>query len=375
MAIDILDFYDDQDASILKEAFETSREPEQFRKIAGQIQPRKKDDIQRLMDGQFGLVIMTKEGSTKRAFPLDSPSEVWLSATYFEKTAAYLPNMAQAIAAVNIANSAQIQNVEINPAITKVAMDFPNINTNVWVEGNDFPVSTPSQNELEKLARRQEGNDPRMWGLTNGGKNRYPLRDDEEVYLAQGYFTKNAAAFSPSERHEFASKILARSIDYGFGEEMAQDGMIAKHAGVGFGTRIQTGMIERIEKCVELGIDSSQYNELSKHAGQSRPSEFAVALETVDRRNGFDQYWDKAFDDPYATTYGNHVKQAGNGSVEIDGVTIQEKQLKTIPKATFVKTFQDTMWESFSKDPVSIFSSIPKPEQRIIANMVKGVNV
>ena len=375
MAIDILDFYDDDTASIFKEAFETSKEPDAFRKMAGSIQPRKKEDIQKLHDSQFGLVVMTKEGEARRVFPLDSPNEVWLSATYFEKTAAELPNMAQAIAAVNIAHSASIQGVNISPAIVKVARDFPNIRTNVWNEGVDFPVQTVSQEELEKLARRPEGNDPRYWGLTNGGKNRYPLKNNQDVEMAEGYFNKHASAFSPSERHEFASKILARAIDYGLGEQIASNPMIAKHAGAGFGTRVQEGMIERFEKCAELGIDPSQYTELSKHASNSKPSEFAVALETIDRRNQFDRYWDNGMDDPYSTTYGNFPKQAGSQSVEVDGHTIKESQLKSIPRKTFEATFQTTMADSFFKDPVSIFESMPKPEKRIIANMVKGVSI
>ena len=375
MAIDILDFYDDDNASILKQAFKTSREPEQFKKTAGGIEPRKKEEIERLHDSQFGLIVLTKEGNKKRAFPLDCPDEVWLSSVYFAKTASNLSNMAQAIAAANIAQSARIQGVNIEPAIVKVAEDFPNINTNVWVEGNEFPTQTVSQGELEKLSRDPEKNDRRYWGLTNGGRMRYPLKNEEQVKLAEAYFTKNASVFSPSERHEFASKILARAIDAGFGEAVAGNPTIAKHAGAGFGTRVQEGMINRFEKCAELGIDATEYKELSKHAANSRPSEFAVALETVDRRNGFDRYWDVGMDDPYSTTYGNHSKRAADQTVEIDGVEISESQLKGIPKDDFVKVFQNTLWDSFSRNPVSIFESMPKPERRIIANMVKGVDV
>ena len=367
----IIDFYDDSDNEIIKSWFDGEPNRDYAVKVASEITTKSNDEVNSLLDSQFALVAITKEGSVERKFPLDSPNETWLSATYFSNTANDMPKEAAIVAAVNISESAKVQNVRIDDGIHKLARLYPGVRTNSWIETNAEDDSYEDmhfeQNNIRKLARDPNRNNNKYWGLVVNDQLRYPLKTEEHVKIARNYFDKNHSEFLPEERHEFANRIVARSLEYGL-TDVSKDETLMKYAGVDFGSKVNDSIKQRIEFLDTGSIN--EYLNLTKSAEELGATQFAIALSEIDRRNGLSRYWDNGINDPYHTTFGNYIKTASEKTTELDGKIITEKELSSIDNEKFRKLFGETLLASFKKDPIQIFDSLPKPERRSIVEMI-----
>lgn len=367
----ILDFYDDKEHDVLRSIFENDRSG--LAKTASQIKPRDYSEIERLKNSQFALISMTKEGSLKRSFPVDSPEETWLSSLYFMKTANNLNDEKQVIAACNINHSANIFDIEIHPSIRKMAMDF-SVNTNFYDEMSEKVSVKDLENVADDLEKRAElkrdsnFHDQRYWGLSDGIM-RYPLKNPEQVKTASEYFDRHQRSFEPHERHEFASKIAARSLEYEM-EDIIQMPSIAKYAGIQFGSYFEDQVEKRIDLCKKKKKSHAGYENLIKQANQFGANKCAIAMEHLDHANGMTQYWGKWIEDPYASTFGNQIKQASEKKVSHAGKDYSEADLKSIPKKDLEDKMSKEFCNEFYKDPVTMFNSMPNPEKSSIISMI-----
>jgi len=375
----ILDAYDDSDLSIAKEIMGElpGNMKESFQKTAAGIDLLTEEQRDSLRNDQFSLVVLTKHGQLLRKFPASDPGQTWLSQQYFVKTAGEMPEMAQAICAVNLNHACNVWGVPLHPAITKVANLYQGIHSNFYHEADDPDARLPEPDyveeaQLSKIARNPYAGDKSMWGLTNGGTLRYPLEKVAQVKVAAEYFEQNWKGFTPEERNEFATKIAANSIRCGL-PHIADRPAITKYAGVTYGDRIGTNLAERIQRCVELDLPTEPYEELSKTGSAMPPVDMALALRAIDSQNRFERYYNKGtFDDPYAATFGNEQVKVAMWSMDVAGRTVTEDDLKKIPDNKIRSAFGDSFVVSFKKNPVTIFKSMPTPEKASIISMVPG---
>lgn len=406
-----LDINDDDQFAIIKEAAETDfrHNRDLFEKCAAETNVYTQEELDQLRDDQFALVVMTKSGGVLKKFAIDTPQQLWLSSLYFTKTAQQLPNMAQAIAASNMRHAANVFGMEVPEVITKIAEHYP-MRTNLWVEGQDFPVETEPFVDMEKVARDPKNIDERYWGLTNG-KPRYPLKHPEQVKVAAQFLQRNEKAFTPEERHEFAMKIAARSHEFGINDEVDGHSVLYKYAGpgmghgddlkkhlgrrhqfseldepaplektsalsklaeLGFGDRLWDNLDKRQEIMYEIHIEEPRYERLRKEAAELGPAKTAMALIHIDKDSGLSRYWDKSIDDPFAATYGKYHVKAAQEFLMFGDQQITRTELLSINAKDFESRFGISMWNEFERNPIVIFQSLPKPEQAVIASMIEN---
>lgn len=372
----IFDAYDDEGLSVFCSIVEESRgdHRDALTKSAEHTPLLNGEELSLLRQDQFALNILTKTGEVLNKYPVSDASQTWLSSQYFVKTGGSLPEIAQIITSKNLNHAARVFNIDLHPAIEKIANLYPNITTNVWVEGSEpeFAQDTVDTYRcLHKIARDPERQDNRYWGLSNGGKLRYQLKTANQVKVAAAYFEKNSREFSPEERNEFATRISARSLEFGI-PEAADTPAIVKHAGTDFGERFYNQLSERVGLCDELNKDRGPYLNLFKNANALGAQQTAMAMQHFDRKNGFDRYYDKSIDDPYATTFGDYFKKTAAWSMDVGGKFITEKDLKGIDENKFKKSYGESMWNEFQRNPSTILESLPKPDQAAIIDMIPG---
>jgi hypothetical protein len=406
-----LDIYDDPNLEIIKEIVNTTNCRDSFAKCASQVNLHNEESLERLRDDQYALVLMDKTGNVSKKYPIDSLEQTWLSSIYFMKTGAQLPNLAQAIAASNIKHAANVWGLETPDTITKIASNYP-FSHNIWVEGQqediDLELKTPEN--MEKIARDPDSNDNRYWGLSNGYL-RYPLHNQEQIKVAAEYLQQNEKAFTPEERHEFATKIAARGHEYGMIEQI-QKPVLTKYAGpgmgfgdelkahlkkrqtfneideleeeplektsfqklsnYGFGDRFMDNITRRQELANDLHLDSREYEELVKSAATMGTAKTAQALIHVDKRTGLSRYWDKSIDDPFAAVYGKYHIKSAQEHIMFGDQMLTKSDLLSISSKDFTVRFGESAWNEFQRNPLMIFQSMPTPEQSVIASMIKN---
>ena len=274
---------------------------------------------------------------------------------------------------------------------------------------DDFEVVTdyPEYDNLEKIARDPETNDTRYWGLSNG-KLRYPLSTPEQVKVAAVYLDKNERAFTPEERHEFATKIAARGHEYGIIDDLRGTPVLHKYAGpgmdyghdlkkhlakrkafseideaslektssmnklasTGFGDIFWGDIDQRIGICREKHIEEPRYETLRRDASELGMAKTAMALIHLDKNTGLSKYWGKSIQDPYAAVYGKyHVKTAQEFTMFGDQ-RITRTDLLSVKAQDFINKFGDSVWNEFQRNPLVIFESMPSPEKAVIAGMI-----
>jgi len=365
----IIDVYDDPGLSIFKE-LTAHIDKDTLMKTASSVKLLSTEEREVLRDDQFGLVFITKTGGVKKYFPLSDRNQVFMSGMYFMKTAGELNNAMQAIAGANISKAATAMDVPVNPAMHKIAEDFPSMG-NTWVEGaKDFEYSMPSIQKVASTNNNVDSN-KRFWGLTNI-RNRYPLHEIDQVKVAAAYLDKNANSFTPEERFEFSCKVASRADEFGQLDSFMNP-TIAKYAGVGFGSRFDENIAQRLNLCDEFKIDSSPFMTLHKQANQLGANNSCAAMIELDKAAGLHRYYDKSIDDPYAATHGGYITKVAEQSMTLGDTQVTESQIRSIPKETFIASYGPTLWNSIQSDPVSILSSLPKPDQAGIAAMIPSV--
>lgn len=379
----VLDQYDDDGFKVFFEIVDGMKgdSRNEMLKCAEQTQLLNQEELSSLRQDQFALSIITKTGEVVNKFPINDPSQTWLSTQYFMKTAGQLPEMPQVIVCRNLHHAANIWGLELPYEIEKIASNYSGLgsyHSNIWVEDDGIKFQKTEDlkvlDSMSKIARDPKKQDNRYWGLTNGGVCRYPLQNQDQVKIASSYFDKNYRSFTPSERNEFATRITARSIEFGI-PEYAQTPSIMKFAGITFGDQFSDNIRKRVELCEELHKDGDIYNELVKNAEDLGPVQTAVGLELIDSALGLNRYHNKSLEDPYASVMGNHFVKKANQQVEVNGRMVSENELRNVNEPLFKRSYGDSVWNEFQRNPVAIFESMPKPDQVNILEMIGSSDV
>src|SRR3990172_9821611 len=89
----VIDIYDDAEGKHIADGG--------LLKKYGELDVAAADDLAKLPDKDFALVVLTKTGQKQRKYPVHTPDSLALSIHYFGKTGMALPEKARAIAASN----------------------------------------------------------------------------------------------------------------------------------------------------------------------------------------------------------------------------------------------------------------------------------
>lgn len=364
-----LDFYDDP--SFLRDETSVPEFVKQA-KVGGV------NSLEKVAERDFALVIITPDGSVLPKYPVHTPADTWLSLKAFEKNAHKLPIRMQETAANNLGLALEkwaMLDTKLDPTFYTLIAQNTNKSNVVEVKTNDeyFQLSVKTASDMFD-ARLEKSEDLEFGVVTkdaSGNKIRkYPMHNEEYVKKADAWFAENYQTLHPELRHQFADKLVRNA--YFHGVKLANN-VALKYAGDDYSPHFEAEVRSRRQ----LVLDDTELHllddVLEKKAAMA-PDECAKVLQAIDVRLGLDKYWDSHISDPYATVFA--LPKLADYSYDDGNSRVSGEDIRSFTKR---KNFRETLQAYVSKEiidelesnPVEVFESLPKPEKRLIVDLMK----
>ena len=356
-----LDFYDDQ-GLLLKDLISDPSDVPDFVKTAEAVDQRAHPEL-------FALVLH-EDGKLLKKFATADAGNTWLSTVYFHQTHESLPEEAQKVASVHLIQA--LQHFEIEP---------PEFLFEILGEEPEIPETNLVDVTAARPPMRKVASAPDMEEVTYAieradGSKYYPLRDANSVKVAAEYFETNHKNFVPRERREYAVKVASVAAR----GRLPLPTSIQKYASQGYSANLEAHLTTRYLHLTDSNAAPEIRNRLIKLASiksSVEPEDFAAALEMFDREAGLDALWDRDVADPWYSTF--CLEKVAKGAVEApvsfdldDNISVTSQELQWLAERGKKQMVQNFGWEvanSYEKNPIQIFESMPLPQKRIIARM------
>lgn len=319
------------------------------------------DEVDALPDSHFGLVMKSANGPTRRRFPLHNADAIKLSEAYFEKTREHLPE-----------------------AVVKVA-------ERKFAEAKAGVLKGVAFVDLAKVAaapRLEVAADAKVFGLTIGSTNYYPLHDAGLVKQALANYPRTISGMIPEHRFAYACNIEKQAKK--FGVTVPVDSLINRYTNPTFNKEALATAIEQRKQAAygrgtdvldqlaaACGITHPQTEAESRASYEGRVAKVAknqkVSIEqTIAVLEGFDKlagigelHYNRGLLDPFAACY--KLAACDTGAF-VDGVnlsTINPEQLATYLNPEFLAEFQS--------NPVAVYQRSPDPLKAIMRDLAQKV--
>lgn len=461
----VLDFYDDLEGGLLKQAFPTAEALPDLIKTAHILSSEERDILR---DEAFALV-MKNDGKVLRKFACVDPGNTLLSALYLAENADRLPIEAVKVAAANIEKYCHFFKLPID-SLEKIAARRATDATNKglarsrdpmrqplvgdeadWNErtnlvsvrgGADSGRVIPTANQMktasvkeaqdhiddaqEKADNKRDGFSPKAPTKKDAKKidflkdfhklnpeadpkkgkekdsnhdcgpmkmanvvdvsaleppvkvkrasakhmalNQYPLDSYSDVQAAVRFFDENHLELTPEDRHDFAVKTASRAEELGI--QMSET--LERYGSVEYATDVEAHLANRRS----LSPDHKDiFNELQEKRASIAPDEFVRLLGEADEVAGLNWYYGGHLADPFFATFGgNKVKEASAAWswMSSTGDLVSGDQLKRLAldgRPMVEKQFTKDLADAFSKNPITIFESLPDLQKKVLARL------
>jgi hypothetical protein len=218
--------------------------------------------------------------------------------------------------------------------------------------------------------------------------DRYPIETVDQIKLASEYFTHNLDRFSPSDRVEVATKMEKRAEELNYDMDIPwvtnYSRMMKKEAS--YSPEFEKNMNARKDICnvyhVEVNVGGNMVkaaeliDKMIGEKNQTEPMQMVVALSEFDKLAKLEAHYDTRVTDPVFTVYGsNYDPDFDMEKIACSGKAIAAKAIRKASKdKKFIEKMSSMMGTEFAADfqksPVTIFESMPSPEQQLmIENM------
>lgn len=204
-------------------------------------------------------------------------------------------------------------------------------------------------------------------------QRRYPIDSYGHVKLASTYFYENVKLMTPEMRREYCQNLTKRASALGIkvSAPVQKYGASTYAPEAEFEAAISSrvGVIKEAHLLDALG-------ELKMLHGVMLPDDFAVALHEFDKVAGIEELYGKDVVDPYYTTFGVKTAEAeadADGSFLVGNDYVTYSELRRFARANanlLCDLFGEDFVKEFRKDPVSIVSSLPADQKKIVIRLV-----
>jgi hypothetical protein len=345
----VIDLYDDAEGVHLADG--------KLLEKYGELHIDTPDELVKLPDKEFALVIFSKTGEKHRKYPLHHAEALAVSTHYFEKTAESLPAKARVIAASNLLMGHLRFGAEPTEDLSKIASEDvvgPYFNEAEDKEGNWGFKRPEIATRVTKFAIQRE--------LPDGSiMDAFPITDLDEVKASADALKKCAYDIPAHDRYEASLKLQACLKELGAD---ADDGL-SKIASFDPNPAFMAHIAARQEALTDDG-EKKVLDELVKIAEKLQPPYLARALEDFDRRTGLAHFWDQRIRNPWDSCY----QQKTAGLKEDDKTITKEALVALIDSGKLKAMFKESTLKDFRKMPVEVYQSLPTPTKSTIAGMI-----
>lgn len=232
-------------------------------------------------------------------------------------------------------------------------------------------VNITGQSPKLKVAASRPTRDEEYAIITQDGKRFYPIDNWNNVKLASDYWREHHRAMDASIRREFATKLAAQADQLGF---PLDDQIRTAGSTTWADPEWVRSSVEMRKIACSHRDDAHKANQVLEDLFFTResygPEKYAQHLRRFDVELGLTDQWDNGIPDPYASTFGIHKVADVVWEHGADRVTSSElHNLALNHGGGLVNIFSQDLIQSFEKDPVGIFNSLPYPQKRILARL------
>lgn len=208
--------------------------------------------------------------------------------------------------------------------------------------------------------------------------NKYPLDTYAQVKTAASYFDQWQHVMQPDMRREYCVNLVKRA--------SALDISLSTLAESYGSEKYAAEEVIRIAQDARRSVLHSQEDiELLQKVAEVQPTmlpeEYASVLAEFDRRTGLYEFYGSDVPDPYLSTFYKEAAQEsdtdpkdaillGNEYLPKRDLILFAKMGRDAVKARFGEEFAD----SFTSDPMGIFSSLPRDQKMVILRMASAVH-
>lgn len=393
----VFDFYDDNGA-FLREKLAGQKVPEAIAEAAV-LAPQ---GLAELPDNAFAGVIINGD-DTLRKFACVDKGNTMVSAMYFLENRIKLPDTARIKIASNLLAACRHFQVAPPPALAKEAAG------RVLIKGDGAEMTVPRKGEktadltgtnvmpitaapsIRKSKQAAVISDPYVdvTGSTVGPPRDYTVLDDsmyamvskdgirshplqtwEQIKTAAEFFDESHKRMHPRTRRSFCEKVASRADSLGI---IDIPDVIRKYGAQTYAPNSEMEMAcdTRRQLWREHHDESvSLLNGLMEKRASIAPEIFAETLFQIDLLSGSDRLYDKAIPDPWASTFGLQKIAAWRWVSGNDVLTEDElKNFATSSRQLLNEHFGEDLAKGLGNNPVSVFESLPLPQQRVIARL------
>ncbi len=208
-------------------------------------------------------------------------------------------------------------------------------------------------------------------------EKRYPIDTPELIKRAEGYFDENFKDFSLEDRRVFAQCVVQRADELG----IKVAGAMLDYSGNDYGPFIESELVARIHSFEGTGHEEV-YNLLLEKKASTDPLVMVEMLKEADADTGADRCYGRpgtGFRDPYRAVYGSDKLAAEKkeeyswsaGTDYVSGMQLCELAQRGFKELDEI--FGKPFAESFQRDPVGIFASMPDPQKVVLSRLASTV--
>lgn len=358
----VIDVADDYNKSLLTEILREFQPPE----LLKTAQVATTESREKLGREAFALVVLTKEGSELRKYPIQDAANTWLSCRYFEKTAHKLPPKAKDIAAGMLKRACAQHKLEETPMLkSSTAKTIGGLYNEIY---DRVKTASPIT-----FVSPEADNSKHFFAL---GQN-YAMPSPEFVKQAEQYFVQYEKEFADAEdRSTFAANVMARAEELRV--PLEHQATMAKYASVGYGDRLEAQISMRRDLLQARPEMSAALEKIAAYKAELPAPQFAKLLYTFDKKASLSKYYGSHLADAFKATFEQKLTKQSSGykwECDDDELSCNEKELTDAfeKKANKIKGyFGETVAESLKKHGCSIFDSLPRDAKETIAKIAKG---
>jgi len=376
----ILDPFDMMDAEI--EGFTKS----DLTKMAQEVNDPllTKDDSRRLLDSEFGIVLVLPNGDKLRKFPAANKSITNASIKAFNANHGKLPDEAKRILAHRLYRAALRYDIEpgdlIEQLISSTTSDglyypvTPDIMPMIIDLGPDDEFAVREDDVLSKGSNYAITHD-----IHGNPMPKFLINTKTQLQRQLRHFEKQAFQWYTAYAVQMAENLVKRAADLNY--EIDEDSNTRLFTSKEFSKTAHINLDARISKLTQKPQAQAHYFEIKAKvaARDCTPQQLAVMLEKADRDNKLHFYWSSRqskrgglFQHPAEAMMAMPEKTAEE-SMDLQGVSVNIKQFTDLLNERpdiFAGHFSEEEIQGMKDDPDGALKSMPAPQREIILTLM-----
>jgi len=351
-----------------------------FKKVAAEVgdsrewmyQSGDENDQNRLLDSEFGIILVLPNGDRLRKYPIDSKTNLQMSLTAFQRVYGKLPYGMVGVIARRFEVAADRYGVDISsePWYSMLAS----------VKGTPgshyYPITAGMLDTVDRIMEKQASQEPTgNYAIThdvNGAPfQKYPINTKAQLNHAMDVLEKNATQWLAEYAVQMAQAIEKRATELKI--EIDEDSCVHKYAAQTYSPYAYGHIMARTTMVKDMDSYMAYRDLAEKVASQAyTPAQAVVMLDNLDHANKLHYQWhSRGLTNPLDSILAHPIKTAR--LVSVSGVDIDVSKLQDMAinePGPLTERLGGDLVARLRSDPENALLTMPAPQRTVILDVM-----